>query len=76
MLPPIKNKWKPLKVWRKMKKKNTDYTDLECQNNQTKKIYSDLNAILTNIGFISPKNVSRKKEVITRKRYKKSQTII
>ena len=47
-----------------------------CQNKQIKKTYSDHNAILVNIDFISSKDVSRKKKVITRKRQKKYQTII
>ena len=49
---------------------------IERQNKQIKKKYSDHNAILENLDFISPKEVSRKKKVITRKRYKKYQTII
>ena len=49
---------------------------IERQNNQRKKKYSDHNATLINIDFISPKNVSRKKKVITRKGYKNYQTII
>ena len=44
---------------------------IECQNKQIKKTYSDHNAIVINIDFISPKDVSRKKKVITRKGYKK-----
>ena len=39
-----------------------------CQNKRIKKTYSDHNAILVNIDFISSKDVSRKKKVITRKR--------
>ena len=46
------------------------------QNKQMKKTYSDHNAILINIDFISPKDVSRNKKVITRSGYKKYQTII
>ena len=56
---------------------------IECQNKQIKKTCSDHNVILINIDFISPKNVSRKKKVITRngnKKYKQiqiqNQTII
>ena len=51
---------------------------IECQNKQIKKTYFDHNAIdaiVINIDFISPKDVSRKKKVITRKGYKKYQTI-
>ena len=44
---------------------------IECQNKQIKKTYSDHSAIVINIDFVSPKDVSRKKKVITRKRYKK-----
>ena len=50
---------------------------IECQNKQIKKTYFDHNAIdaiVINIDFISPKDVSRKKKVITRKGYKKYQT--
>ena len=49
---------------------------IERQNKQIKKTYSDGNAILMNIDFISPKDVSRKMKVITRKGYKEYQTII
>ena len=49
---------------------------IECQNEQIKKRYSDHNAIRINIDFISLKNVSKKKKMITRKGYKKYQTII
>ena len=42
---------------------------IERQNKQIKKKYSDHNTILENLDFISPKEVSRKKKVITRKRY-------
>ena len=49
---------------------------IEHQNKPIKKAYSDDNAILINIDFICPKDVSRKKKVITRKGYKKYQTII
>ena len=56
---------------------------IERQNKQIKKTYSDHNVILINVDFISPKNVSRKKKVITRngnKKYKQiqiqNQTII
>ena len=48
-----------------MKKNNTHYTK-----------YSDHNAIVINIDFVSLKDVSRKKKVVTRKGYKKYQTII
>ena len=55
-----------------MKKKNVGNTNqIERQNKQIKKKYSDHNAILINIDFISLKDVSRKKKVITRKGYKK-----
>ena len=40
---------------------------VERQNKQIKKTYSDRNAILINLDLISPKEVSRKKKVITRK---------
>ena len=36
-------------------------------NKQIKKTYSDHNAILINIDFISPESVSREKKAITRK---------
>ena len=49
---------------------------IECQNKQIKKTYSDHNAILINIDFISPKDASRKKKLITRKGCKKYQTVI
>ena len=49
---------------------------IERQNEQIKKTYSDHNAILINIDSVSPKDVSRKKKVITRKRYKMYQTLI
>ena len=49
---------------------------IQRQNKYIKKTYFDHNAILINIDFIRPKYVSRKKKVITRKRYNKSQTII
>ena len=48
---------------------------VERQNKQIKKTYSDRNAILINLDFISPKEVSRKKKVITRKWYKRYQAI-
>ena len=48
----------------------------ERQNKQIKKTYCDHNAILINLDFISPEEVSRKKKVITRKGYKKYQAII
>ena len=48
----------------------------ERQNKQINKKYSDRNAILINIDFISPQDVSRKKKMITSKGYKKHQTII
>ena len=40
---------------------------IERQNKQIKNTYSGDNAILINIDFISPKDVSREKNVITRK---------
>ena len=40
---------------------------VERQNKQIKKTYSGRNAIRINLDFISPKEVSRKKKVITRK---------
>ena len=40
---------------------------IERQNKQIKNTYSGHNAILINIDFISPKDVSREKNVITRK---------
>ena len=46
---------------------------IERQNNQIKKAYSDHNPILINTDFISPKDVSRKKKVITRKGYKSTK---
>ena len=49
---------------------------VECQNKQTKITYSDHSAILINIDFLSPIEVSRKKEFNTRKGYKKYQAII
>ena len=49
---------------------------IERQNKQIKKTYCDHNAILINLDFISPEEVSRKKKVITRKGYKKYQAII
>ena len=49
---------------------------IQRQNKYIKKTYFDHNAILINIDFIRPKYVSRKKKVITRKGYNKSQTII
>ena len=50
--------------------------EVECQNRQTKITYSDPNAILININFLSPIEVSRKKEFNTRKGYKKYRAII
>ena len=50
--------------------------EIEGQNKQIKKTYSDNNVILINIDFISPKYVSRKKKVIRRQGYKKYQTAI
>ena len=38
---------------------------IERQNEQIKKTYSDHNAILINLDFISPEEGSRKKKVIT-----------
>ena len=49
---------------------------IEQQNKQIKRTYSDQYAILINIDFISPKDVLRKKKVVTRKGYKKCKTII
>ena len=49
---------------------------IERQSKQIKKTYFDHNAILINIDSASPKDLSRKRKVITRKRYKKYQTII
>ena len=49
---------------------------VECQNRQTKITYSDPNAILININFLSPIEVSRKKKFNTRKGYKKYRAII
>ena len=49
---------------------------IERQSKQIKKTYSDHNAILINIDSVSPKDLSRKRKVITRKKYKKYQTII
>ena len=46
---------------------------IERQNEQIKKTYSDHNAILINLDFISPEEGSRKKKVITWKGYKKYQ---
>ena len=49
---------------------------IERQNKQIRKTYSDHNAILIILEFVSPKKVSRKKKVVTKKGYKKYQTII
>ena len=49
---------------------------IEYLGKQRKKTYSDYNAILIDVDFIIPGNISRKKKVITRKGYKKYQTII
>ena len=57
-------------------KKQCGLQKIERENKQIKKRYSDHNAILMNIGFISPEVVSRKKKVMTRKGYKKYQTVI
>ena len=58
------------------KAKQCELYKIEYQNKQIKKTYSDHNATVINIDFISPKDVSRKKKVITRKIYKKYQPII
>ena len=39
--------------------------EIERQNEQIKKTYSDHNTILINLDFISPEEGSRKKKVIT-----------
>ena len=59
MLLPVNNTWKPLD-----EEKQFQLYKIECQNKQIKKTYSDLNAMIINIGFLSPKDVSRKKKVI------------
>ena len=58
------------------KEKQYGLYKIKRQNKQMKKTYSDHNAILINIDFISPKDVSRNKKMITRSGYKKYQTII
>ena len=71
MLLPVKNTWKPLNVWIDEAKQYGLH-----KNKQIKKTDSDYNAILINIDFFSPKDISTKKKVIIRKGYKKYQTII
>ena len=46
--------------------KQQEFYKIECQSKQIKKTYSNHNSILINVDFISPKDVSRKKKVITR----------
>ena len=49
------------------KEKQYGLYKIERQNKQIKNTYSGHNPILINIDFISPKDVSREKNVITRK---------
>ena len=46
------------------------------KKNNTHTKYSDHSAIVINIDFVSLKDVSRKKKAVSRKGYKKYQTII
>ena len=53
------------------KEKHYRLYKVECQKKQKKKTYSDRNAILINTNLISPKDVSQKNKVITRKEHEK-----